>query len=104
MITFTKKDDNKQFISIAGDENTDTNYLISELKKQLPTLSGLTIITDEAKILIPVEENYNYGFSLNELREAVKPMAKAVISHFSVDVDINSNLIRRLQYAALYFD
>lgn len=87
MITFTNKDDNKQFISINTDENTNIDIIVQEIRKQYPSLKQLHIIFDKAEILIPLETGFPYGFSLNELREYIKPIAAATISHFAVDID-----------------
>ena len=65
MITFTSKDDNKQFISIDTDENTNIDIIIKQIKEQYPSLKQLHIIFDEAEILIPIETGIPYGFSLN---------------------------------------
>lgn len=87
MITFTNKDDNKQFISINANENTNIDTIVNEMKKQYPSLKQLHIIFNEAEILIPLETGFPYGFSLNELREYIKPIAAATVTHFCVDMD-----------------
>lgn len=89
MIQFTKKDDNKQYVSImVTPENTNTNSLINKIKSEYPSIQALHIIFDESEILIPVENSCNYGFSLNELREYIQPIAAATVSHFAVDTDV----------------
>ncbi len=87
MIKFTEKDNNKQFISINTDENTNIDIIVQEIRKQYPSLKQLHIIFDEAEILIPLETGFPYGFSLNELREYIKPIAAATVTHFSVDTE-----------------
>lgn len=61
--------------------------IIKKIRKQYPSLKQLHIVFDEAEILIPLETGFPYNFSLNELREYIKPIAAATISHFAVDMD-----------------
>lgn len=51
MITFTNKDDNKQFISINTDENTNIDIIVQEIRKQYPSLKQLHIILIRLKYL-----------------------------------------------------
>lgn len=88
MITFKHDDDNKQFISIiVCSEGTNINSLIEQIKSHYPTLNGLHILFDDSEVLIPLTTGYNYNFSLNELREYIKPIAAATVTHFAVDMD-----------------
>lgn len=80
MITFTQTHNNKQFILINTDRNTNIDIIIKELKKQYPSLKQLHIVFDEAEIIIEINDNCEYGFSLNELREFIKPIAVAKVS------------------------
>ncbi len=87
MIKFTEKDNNKQFISIELKDNTSTEMIIENLKKTYEALQQANIIFDDSEILIEINNNINYGFSLNELREYIKTNAAATVTHFSVDTD-----------------
>lgn len=89
MIKFTNEYDNQQFILIAIDSSKDANVnkLISKIKAEYPSIQALHIIFDESEILIPLTNDCNYGFSLNQLREYLNPIAAATVSHFCVDMD-----------------
>ena len=88
MIKFTNKDDNKQFISIKTDKNINIDLIVDKIRKQFPSLKQLHIVFDEAEILIPIESGFAYGFSLNQLRDYIKPIAAVTISHFAVDIGL----------------
>ncbi len=89
MIKFTNAYDNQQFISIAIDnpEEVNVDYLISRIKAEYPSIQALHIVFDESEILIPLTNDCKYGFSLNQLREYLRPIAAATVSHFCVDMD-----------------
>lgn len=87
MIKFTEQDNNKQFISIAVKDNTPTETINENLKNKYAALQQANIIFDDSEILIKIDNNINYGFSLNELREYIKTVAAATVTHFSVDKD-----------------
>ncbi len=87
MIKFTEQDNNKQFISIEIKDNTPTETISENLKNKYPALQQANIIFDDSEILIEIDNNINYGFSLNELREYIKTNAAATVTHFSVDTD-----------------
>lgn len=84
MITFTKKDNGRQFISIKVD---DTLRVKEELQSKYPVLKQANIVLDEVEILIEIEDSIQFGFSLNELRAYINSIAPAHITHFTVDVD-----------------
>lgn len=89
MIKFTEKDNGKQFIGIEVKEGKPTNTIIEclRLTKKFESLNQANIIFDESEILIEIDNNINYGFSLNELREFIELMATANITTFEVDTD-----------------
>lgn len=87
MIKFTEKDNNKQFISIKVNDDTPTKTILNSLKNTYSALQQANIIFDESEILIEIDNNINYGFSLNELRAYIKTITTATITHFSVDTD-----------------
>lgn len=89
MIKFTNEYDDQQFISIAlnNPEEVNVDYLIRRIKADYPGIKALHIIFDESEVLIPLVNDCNYGFSLNQLREYLKPIAAATVSHFCVDID-----------------
>lgn len=87
MIKFTEKDNNKQFISIKLKDNTSTEIISENLKKIYKALQQASIICDTSEIIIEIDNNIDFGFSLNELREHIKTVAAATITHFSVDTD-----------------
>lgn len=89
MIRFTNEYDNQQFISIAIDnpEEVNVDNLINKIKAEYPSIQALHIVFDESEILIPLTNDCNYSFSLNQLREYLKPIAAATVSHFCVDMD-----------------
>lgn len=90
MIKFSNENNDEQYISIAVDnpEDTNINDLVDRIKAKYPSIQALHIAFDESEILIPLTNDCNYGFSLNQLREYLKPIAAAAtVSHFCVDVD-----------------
>ncbi len=87
MIKFTEKDNNKQFISIELKDNTSTEIISENLKKTYESLQQANIIYDTSEIIIEIDNNINYGFSLNELREHIKTVAAATVTHFAVDIE-----------------
>jgi len=87
MIKFTNKDNNKQFISIEVKDSKTTATICESLKEKFTALQHANIIFDDSEILIEIDNNINYGFSLNELREYMKTIAAANVTHFSVDTD-----------------
>lgn len=88
MIKFTEQDNNKQFISIEikSNETDIIRDLIYILKSTYPALQQSNIIFDDSEILIEIDNNINYGFSLNELKEYIKTVAAATVTHFCVDL------------------
>lgn len=87
MIKFTNKDDNKQFISITVSDNTPTKALCENIKEIYSSLQQANIIYDDSEIVIELDNSINYGFSLSDLREHIKTVAAATVSHFSVDIN-----------------
>lgn len=92
MIKFTEKDNNKQFIAIEIKSNeidkiSDSAVIVYSLKKAYSALQQANIIFDDTEILIEIDNNINYGFSLNELKEYIKTITAATITHFSVDTE-----------------
>lgn len=87
MIKFTNEDNNRQFIEITIKDNTPTGTIIENIKNTYSALQQANIIFDNSEIIIEIFNNFNYGFSLNELREYIKIITTATITHFSVDTD-----------------
>lgn len=87
MIKFTEQDNNKQFISIEIKDNTPTEAISENLKKTYEALQQANIICDTSEIIIEIDNNIDFGFSLNELREYIKTIAAATVTHFCVDTD-----------------
>ena len=87
MIKFTEKDNNKQFISIESKDSALNKIIIKNLTNTYSALQQANIVLDDSEILIEIDNNINYGFSLNELREHLKNIAPATIKHFIVDTD-----------------
>lgn len=89
MIKFNLTDDNKQFISISIKDGTPSNIVANYITDYYPSVGKICKL-DEDEILIPLKNNINYGFSLNELRANVAEIAKVDIYNFCVDVRIKS--------------
>lgn len=89
MIKFTEKDNNKQFISIVVQGSTPNGIIIEHIMNTYSALQQANTISDNSEILIELNNNINYGFSLNELREYLKTITDAdvLVTHFSVDTD-----------------
>lgn len=87
MIKFTEKDNNKQFVAIELKDNTAAEIISENLKKTYEALQQANIICDTSEIIIEIDNNIDFGFSLNELREYIKTIAAATVTHFCVDTD-----------------
>ena len=87
MIKFSNQDNNRQFIEITIKDNTPTGTIIENIKNTYSPLQQANTIFDESKILIEINNSVDYGFSLNELREYIKTIIAATVTHFSVDTD-----------------
>lgn len=87
MIKFTEKDNNKQFISIVVKDGKATATINESLKEKFPALQQANIIFDDAEILIEIDNNIKYGFSLNQLREYIGTITAADVTTFCVDTD-----------------
>lgn len=85
MLKFTKKDDNKQFISIAVKGGSTTRKVYNYIKKLYPEIEKGLYAIDEQEIILTLGE-VDYSFSLNKLREDVSEIADADVYHFCVDV------------------
>lgn len=91
MLKFTKKDDNKQFISITIKSGSTTRKVYDYIKELYPEIEkGLYAIDEQEIILTLGEVNYTFA-GLNKLREDVAKIADADIGHFCVDVDNSVN-------------
>ncbi len=88
MITFTKKEDNKQYVSISVSDNTNPKRILNYICCCYSTIDKNICIFDSDEILLPLENNINYDFSLNDLRKTVSDIAEANISHFCVDLNL----------------
>lgn len=87
MIKFTEQDNNKQFISIEVKDNTPTETITENLKNTYAALQQANIFFDNSEIIIEIDNNISYGFSLNELKQHIETIAAATVTHFSVDTD-----------------
>lgn len=85
MIRFTNIQDNTQYVSVLVSEGVNISALISKLKTDFPSIQPLHFIFDSEELLMPIVNNCNYDFSLNQLREYLKPVATTV-SHFCADM------------------
>lgn len=84
MITFTTKDNGRQFISI---KVNDTLQIKEQLQNKYPVLKKANVFLDEVEILIEIEDSFEFGFSLNELKAYINSITPAHITHFTVDVN-----------------
>lgn len=87
MIKFNKNEDNKQFISIGVEDGTDTKKVFNYISGVYPTIKENLHRMDKDEILLKLENNMHYGFSLNGLRSTVAEVAKANVYTFCVDID-----------------
>ena len=90
MLKFTKKDDNKQFISITVKRGSTTRKVYDYIKNLYPEIEKGLYAVDEQEIILTLGE-VDYTFSLNKLREDVAKIADADISFFCVDVNNSVN-------------
>lgn len=89
MIKFNSTDDNKQYISITVKDGTSSDIVADHIINYYPSVGKICEL-DEDEILIPLENNIDYGFSLNELRATVAEIAKVDIYNFCVDIEMMS--------------
>ena len=87
MIKFTNEDNNKQFISIEIKDGKTTATICERLKEKFSALQHANIISDDTEILIEIDNNINYMFSLNEFKKYIETITAANVTHFSVDTD-----------------
>lgn len=88
MITFTKYEDNRQFITIVINDGTSTEKVLDFLEAFYPTIKAHLFKRDREEITLNLVNDVDYGFkNLNELRDTVKHIAQAVIYTFTVDTN-----------------
>lgn len=86
---FNLTDDNKQYISITIKDGASTNKVADHIIGKIPVIEKISKY-DSDEILIQLENNIDYGFSLNELRKKIAEIAKADIYIFCVDINMKS--------------
>ena len=87
MIKFNKNEDNKQFISISITDGTEATKVFNYISVRYPTIKGNLHKMDNDEILLNLDSNVHYGFSLNTLRLTVAEVANANVYTFCVDMD-----------------
>ena len=87
MIKFNKNEDNKQFISISITDGIETTKVFNYIFARYPTIKENLHKMDNDEILLNLENDVHYGFSLNALRLTVAEVAKANVYTFCVDID-----------------
>ncbi len=87
MIKFAKEHNNTQFVSIAMLDSADTSEVCNHITQVFDGLSLFARCSDEILLNIP---DGGCGFSLDQLREAIKPIAKANVVVITVDTDESS--------------
>lgn len=87
MIKFDKNEDNKQFISIIITDGTEATKVFNYISARYPTIKENLHKMDNDEILLNLENDVHYGFSLNDLRLTVAEVAKANVYTFCVDMD-----------------
>ena len=93
MIKFTKADDNKQFISIIVNGNKPIQDVYNYIVNLYPIVKNIFYKMDSSEILLNLlsidaqrQNNFTYGFSLNQLRQSINKIARCTVTHFSVDL------------------
>lgn len=87
MITFTKKDDDKQFISVLIEDGTATCKVLDYLLTAFPFASKAYYCHDFNELIFKIENDIQYNIPLKTFSIAVNQMAKAKVTHFCVDVN-----------------
>lgn len=87
MIKFDKNEDNKQFISISITNGTEATKVFNYISARYPTIKKNLHKMDNGEILLNLENDVYYSFSLNALRSMVAEVAKANVYTFCVDMD-----------------
>ena len=84
MIRFNQNNDNVQFVSIVLHGGEDTSTVFERLSH---VISGLSLFAKDCEeILLDIPDG-GCGFSLNQLRAAIEPIAKAKVAIVTVDLD-----------------
>ena len=87
MIEFSKKDENRQFISVHILSKVSLSNLHEQLKTVFSSISETTTITDQDELLIEIPPRDQLGFSLSEFRRVAASFADVVVRCFTVDVE-----------------
>lgn len=77
MIKFNKNENNKQFISISIEDGTDVIKVFNYISALYPVIKNNLYKMDNDEILLNLENDVHYDFSLNALRSTVAKIAKA---------------------------
>lgn len=87
MITFTKKDDDKQFISVLIEDGTATSKVLDYLLTTFPFASKAYYCHDFNELIFKIENDMQYNIPLKTFSITVNQIAKAKVNHFCVDVN-----------------
>lgn len=87
MIEFSKKDENRQFISVHILSKVSPSNFLAQLKTVFSSLSNANTLTDQEELLIEIPETNQLGFSLSEFRRIVASFTEATVKCFTVDVE-----------------
>lgn len=93
MITFTKAQDNKQYIIISTADSKTAPEVYDYIKGIYSSLNNLPCIIDDEEVAIEICDNQSVGFSLNELRQQVQKVSDAVINVICVDLSVDGQRI-----------
>lgn len=87
MLHFTEFEDNRQFISITIKDGTSTRKVLDFLEAFYPTIRTYLYTFDREEIALNLDNNIEYGFTLNQLRDVVNHIADAEVYTFAVDIN-----------------
>lgn len=90
MITFTKQDDDKQFISVLIEDGTATSKVLDYLLTAFPFVSKAYYCHDFNELIFKIENYIQYNIPLKTFSIAANQIAKAKVNHFCVDVNASN--------------
>ena len=93
MIRFNKNNDDKQYISIRVMDNKAAPEVYNYLTGIHTSINNLPCLIDNEEIAIELCGNSSVGFSLNDLRQQLKPIFDVVINLICVDLSVDGQRV-----------
>ena len=101
MIKFNKNENNKQFISISIEDGTDVIKVFNYISALYPVIKNNLYKMDNDEILLNLENDVHYDFSLNALRSTVAKIRQTYMYFAFICLNLHSGILDNL-YRAKY--